>query len=172
MPTDPSMKKTPSGKSSRRSFLTRLWKGLGIVAALQLVWVFLNLFQSKKSRKIKEALGNIVEAGPVESFEPNTVKAFRKDRFYLARLEDGGFLALSRQCTHLGCVVPWDTEKKQFVCPCHRSSFDLAGNVLSAPAPRALDFFKVTIKNNIVYVDTADAVKRQSFDPGQVVYLS
>ena len=62
---------------------------------------------------------------PVESFEPGTVNAFVRGKFYLARLEDGGFLALHRKCTHLGCTVPWSKDQRKFVCPCHASSYDM-----------------------------------------------
>ena len=30
-----------------------------------------------------------------------------------------GLSALSTTCTHLGCGVGWDAEKKAFICPCH-----------------------------------------------------
>ena len=42
-------------------------------------------------------------------------------------------------CTHLGCQVAWDKQKKQYVCPCHNSVFAPDGKVLSGPAPRAMD---------------------------------
>ena len=84
-------------------------------------------------------------------------------QFYLARLADGGFLALSRRCTHLGCSIPWDEEKRRFVCPCHGSIFNLAGEVLTGPAPRPLDTFPVRIENGIVKVDVTMAQKRDRF---------
>ncbi len=110
--------------------------------------------------------------GPVEGFKKTSVTAFARGHFYLCRLADGGFLALSRQCTHLGCTVPWDDEKKKFICPCHASAFDITGNVLSAPATRALDLFAVDIENNVVRVDTGRRIKRGGFRPEQVVYPS
>jgi len=97
------------------------------------------------------------------------VTAFREGRFYLVRLEDGGFLALHRKCTHLGCTVPWIPEEGRFACPCHASAFDLRGDVLNPPALRALDLFPVRIENGIVKVDTAAPVRRTVFDPSQVV---
>ena len=65
----------------------------------------------------------------------------------------GGFLALARRCTHLGCTVPWVEDEDRFVCPCHASAFDITGDVLSPPAPRPLDIFAVRIENDIVKVD-------------------
>ena len=86
------------------------------------------------------------------------------------RLEDGGFLAISRKCTHLGCTVPWVEEDKRFACPCHGSTFDITGNVIQAPAPRALDLFPVTIENNVVKVNTGKRIKRSAFRASQVTY--
>ena len=49
-----------------------------------------------------------------------------------------GFIALSRVCTHLGCLVGFDSFNSKLVCPCHAGEFDLEGNVLSGPATKAL----------------------------------
>ena len=55
------------------------------------------------------------------------------------------------------------------MCPCHASSFDITGDVLSPPAPRPLDIFPVRIENDIVKVDIRKATKRQTFTSSQVV---
>ncbi len=94
--------------------------------------------------------------------------AFPAGKFYLVRLADGGFLALSRQCTHLGCSVPWDEAAGRFACPCHASVFDLRGDVLAPPAPRPLDLFAVRIENGIVKVDVSAPIRRSAFDAAQV----
>jgi cytochrome b6-f complex iron-sulfur subunit len=107
-------------------------------------------------------------AGPVEQFEPGSVTAFPAGRFYLSRLTDGGFLAVSRECTHLGCTVPWIEDEGRFVCPCHASAYDIRGDVLSPPAPRALDLHPVRIENGIVKVDTGRTLKRRAFEASQV----
>ena len=104
-----------------------------------------------------------------KGFEDVNVTAFQKGRFYLARLDDGGFLALYRECTHLGCTVPWVNEEKRFVCPCHASAYDIRGEVLSPPAPRALELYAVRIENGIVKVDVGRALKRRSYEYAQVV---
>jgi len=46
--------------------------------------------------------------------------------------------ALNAVCTHLGCIVYWDNEKKVLPCPCHDAFFDLNGNVLKGPPPSPL----------------------------------
>ena len=65
--------------------------------------------------------------------------------------------------------MPWIADENRFVCPCHASSFDLHGEVLSAPAPRALDLHPVRIENGVVKVDTATTIRRDGFSPAQVV---
>ena len=110
-------------------------------------------------------------AGPVGDFTPASVRPFPAGRFYLVRLADGGFLAVASRCTHLGCTVPWNGKDQVFPCPCHASTFDMRGDVLSPPAPRALDLFRVTIEGGIVKVDTSRRIERPRFEPGQVTYL-
>jgi cytochrome b6-f complex iron-sulfur subunit len=114
----------------------------------------------------------MIVAGRVADFEPGSVTAFPAGRFYLARLGDGGFLALSRTCTHLGCTVPWVEEERKFICPCHASAFDIRGDVASPPAPRALDTFPVRIEGDVVKVDAGAAVRRKRFLHSQVEFPS
>ena len=154
---------------SRRSFLWRFWLFLGGVALIEYLLVALD-FVRPRGRGPDGEERRVVIAGPMEQFEPDTVTAFPSGKFYLARLKDGGFLALSRRCTHLGCTVPWDTGSGRFVCPCHASVFDITGEVLSPPAPRALDLYAVRIENGIVKVDTSKTLERRSFDTRQPTY--
>ena len=131
-------------------------------------WLGLSFMNSRKERNRPAKTASIVTAGAIEQFTPATVTAIPQGQLYLACLADGSFLALSRTCTHLGCSVPWDEEKNQFVCPCHGSTFSLDGEVLTAPAPRPLDYYPVRIENGIVKVDISLALKRQKFEPSQV----
>jgi cytochrome b6-f complex iron-sulfur subunit len=164
------MEPESASSSSRRSLLTKLWIGLGFIALLETLGVVFAFLQPGKATNHTGAGESIIEAGPVNNFPPETVTAFVRGKFYLTRLQDGGFLALSRRCTHLGCTVPWDAGKKKFVCPCHASEFDIRGEVISPPAPRALDIYPVVIENNIIKVDTARQIKRSEFRATHVVY--
>jgi cytochrome b6-f complex iron-sulfur subunit len=99
------------------------------------------------------------------------VSASVQGKFYLARLDDGGFPAMSRNCTHLSCSVPWASKESKFVCPCHSSEFDITGEIINPPAPRALDLYPIAIENNILSVDTSKLRKRSGFEASQVVYV-
>jgi cytochrome b6-f complex iron-sulfur subunit len=157
---------------SRRSFLNWLWFGLCAVVLAEVLWLIVSFLRPRKPPAREGGFGALIETGPVESFLLNSVTAFPRGHFYLSRLEDGGFLAISRRCTHLGCTVPWMEEEKKFLCPCHSSTFDIRGNVISSPASRALDIYVTRIENNIVYVNTGKLIKRTEFRKGQVTYPS
>jgi cytochrome b6-f complex iron-sulfur subunit len=159
-----------AARTSRRRFLTGLWAALGGLAVVETAAVVVGFFRPRAPRGEVLARDPVIVAGPVERFEPGSVQAFVQGRFYLARLENGGFLALSRNCTHLNCSVPWNAEEKRFVCPCHASAFDIRGEVVSPPAPRALDLFAVDIENGMVLVDTSRRSRRQAFAAEQVTY--
>ena len=155
----------------RRSFLSRLWSVLGFIIGLELFAVIYTYLSGKGKPVSAGKSKRLIEAGVAEGFRNGTVTPFRGGRFFLARLEDGGFLALSLRCTHLGCSVNWDEDNGNFICPCHSSSFDIHGNVLHPPAPTALDYYQVFIENGIVKVDVNRIKKRKRYNKSQAVYV-
>jgi cytochrome b6-f complex iron-sulfur subunit len=164
--TPPAIEPAANG---RRDFLANVGRGLGILAAVELLAVVVAYLAPGKGGGRRAA--GLVVAGPVGEFTPSSVRAFPGGKFYLVRLADGGFLAISSRCTHLGCMVPWSEKERAFPCPCHASRFDERGDVLSPPATRALDLFPVVIEGGIVKVDTSRRVERARFEAGQVTYL-
>jgi Rieske Fe-S protein len=156
--------------TGRRKFLSKLWSILGLVALGELAFFTVSMLRpGKKTIKENPAL-NIKVAGGVEDFQKNSVTPDRINKFYLVRFEDGGFLALSLICSHLGCSVIWDKTRNQFLCPCHSSAFDRLGNVINSPAPRPLDFYPVIIESGKVKVDISQKKKRKRFEKNQVTY--
>lgn len=155
-------------EAPRRKFFRWAGLALGSLVTLQFLWVGWDMLRPRKRHRRDAASDEIYRAGPIERFEPGSVTAFPEGRFYLSRLADGGFLALNRTCTHLGCTVPWVEADRQFACPCHASVFDITGEVLSPPADRALDMYAVRIENGIVKVDLSRAIRRRGFETAQV----
>jgi glycine/D-amino acid oxidase-like deaminating enzyme/nitrite reductase/ring-hydroxylating ferredoxin subunit len=59
--------------------------------------------------------------------------------YALYRDPDGNLSATSAVCTHLGCIVHWNSSEKTFDCPCHGSRFTGRGEVVNGPAARNLE---------------------------------
>jgi cytochrome b6-f complex iron-sulfur subunit len=63
-----------------------------------------------------------------------------------------GYRAFSAVCSHLGCLVKWDSAGKVFRCPCHAAVFDADGKVVSGPPPAPLVEYAVKEIEDRVYV--------------------
>jgi glycine/D-amino acid oxidase-like deaminating enzyme/nitrite reductase/ring-hydroxylating ferredoxin subunit len=50
------------------------------------------------------------------------------------RDEEGGRHVLSPVCTHMGCIVQWNTAQRSWDCPCHGARYAPTGEVLEGPA--------------------------------------
>nr|WP_044201118.1 ubiquinol-cytochrome c reductase iron-sulfur subunit [Oscillochloris trichoides] len=153
---------------SRRDFLTLGMSAVGLLGMLQMGGMTL---QFLGPRRVEGEFGGLVEAGLAASFPPASVTEFPDGRFFLARTSDGGFLAVSRRCTHLGCAVSWEASQNQFACPCHGSHFDLQGDVQNPPAPRPLDTYPISVRDGVLVVDTAKAIPRDQIAPEQLLYV-
>lgn len=158
-------------QDGRRPFLRWIWRLLAGLALLELSWISGAILKSRGSGERNRAQKNVVDAGPADSLIAGQVQPIVQGRFYLSNLGDGRILALSRKCTHLGCSVPWNEERQQFVCPCHGSTFDNKGVVLTPPATRPLDYYKVTIENGRIMVDLTTPLRRNQFAEHQTVHL-
>lgn len=63
-----------------------------------------------------------------------------------------GLIAVSRVCTHLGCLVQYDKENKRLLCPCHAGVYDLEGNVLSGPPPKPLRKLPLRVEGETIVI--------------------
>jgi glycine/D-amino acid oxidase-like deaminating enzyme/nitrite reductase/ring-hydroxylating ferredoxin subunit len=55
------------------------------------------------------------------------------------RDENGKVHERSAVCTHLYCIVSWNSAERSWDCPCHGSRFDPYGKVLNGPAIKPLE---------------------------------
>jgi glycine/D-amino acid oxidase-like deaminating enzyme/nitrite reductase/ring-hydroxylating ferredoxin subunit len=74
------------------------------------------------------------EVGPGEG----KIVRYRGARVAAYRDEAGNLTLLSPVCTHLGCLVNWNSTEKTWDCPCHGSRFQPDGAVLAGPAEEPL----------------------------------
>lgn len=151
-------------KLNRRKFIKRI-----LVAAAAIEAFFL-VRGSVSKTTISAKKTNLFNAGKADSFEKDKLYPFLTGQFFLKRYEDGGFLAMSIKCTHLGCVVNTNSKTGGFNCPCHASQFNKFGEVLAAPATRPLDIFPITIENGELFIDTSKPTRRTSFNKSQLTY--
>ncbi len=82
---------------------------------------------------------DLVTGGDVESAEqiqPGQGAVLRRGLSKVAAYRDEANVLHehSALCTHLGCVVAWNSEEKSWDCPCHGSRFDAYGRVQDGPA--------------------------------------
>ena len=80
--------------------------------------------EGRSLRSVKRGEGKILER------DGSKVAAYR-DRA-------GAVTVRSAVCTHLGCLVAWNTTEKTWDCPCHGSRFQPDGKVISGPAESPL----------------------------------
>lgn len=59
--------------------------------------------------------------------------------------KESGFIALSRVCGHLGCLVGYDKFQSKLVCPCHAGAFNLEGQVISGPPANPLNRYDIKL---------------------------
>jgi glycine/D-amino acid oxidase-like deaminating enzyme/nitrite reductase/ring-hydroxylating ferredoxin subunit len=81
-------------------------------------------------------------APPVESLPPGEGAVVRADghhRLAVYRDDDGNLHSFSARCTHLGCLVAFNSAERAWECPCHGSRFDTDGKVIQGPATKPLE---------------------------------
>lgn len=149
----------------RRTFIRNILLSIFSFEIIFLIFAGISRYGNSKKNT-----SNLFNAGALSTFKKGESYLFLSGAFSLRRFNDGGFLSISLKCTHLGCMVKSNKHEGNFICPCHSSKFDKNGEIISSPATRPLDIFKVIIKNNQVFVDNNKPIKRIKFEKSQLTY--
>jgi glycine/D-amino acid oxidase-like deaminating enzyme/nitrite reductase/ring-hydroxylating ferredoxin subunit len=82
----------------------------------------------------------IVKRADVESIErgQGRIVGVGLGQHAVYRDDQGELHALSARCTHLGCIVNWNSGEGTWDCPCHGSRFGPRGEVIMGPAVKGL----------------------------------
>jgi menaquinol-cytochrome c reductase iron-sulfur subunit len=157
----------PSGLflQSRRSFLGALL-GLGsffVGALLSVPLIRFALFPLlRRTTELKASpLGALTDFSSLTEPVLRTIqieqvdgwrKAVSEKAVYVTRDVQGQLRVLTSICPHLGCTVPWNKEKGQFVCPCHGATFAPDGRRVSGPSLRGMDTLETSIQDGQLQV--------------------
>jgi len=130
----------------------------GVAAAF---YVLTPLFKKKSAKEGDDGFymvgtaTNLKPGGAPQFFQ---VRGVKKDAWttypstalggvYVRKEEDGSLSCLNARCPHLGCTIQFQTSKRDFLCPCHASSFAIDGERSNKIPPRNLDHLEVEIRN-------------------------
>lgn len=134
----------------RRKFLGL---SLGGVATVTLAATIYPLYRYLAPRKEANSAGKVeialkdVPEGGAKFFDYGGASAV------LIKKRGGDLMAFSAVCTHLGCIVQWNKEKQEFLCPCHGGQFTADGIVIGGPPPKPLPKLTFTVANGTVTID-------------------
>ncbi len=102
--------------------------------------------------------GGRTEVGTVADFPVGQGKVVpvNEQPVIVVNTAQGGLKAYSAICTHLGCIVEWDSNRQFILCPCHDGRFNgVNGAIISGPVPSPLPELAVTVETGTVYVSEA-----------------
>jgi nitrite reductase/ring-hydroxylating ferredoxin subunit len=141
--------------AGRRRFLSQAVMGFGLlfgVGTLGLRFIQF-LVPSRKPRRSEAVL-----IGAESRIPPGEALSLDFSGHKILVLQtDQGVAAFSRRCTDLGCLVSWNKERQQILCPCHRGVYDRNGTNIAGPPPRPLDRFEVIKRGEQLYVNVQSA---------------
>jgi glycine/D-amino acid oxidase-like deaminating enzyme/nitrite reductase/ring-hydroxylating ferredoxin subunit len=94
---------------------------------------------AKENINVAAQYTDLLTPGEVDSVDEISVgegAVIREGMSKIAVFKDKGgeIHKMSAICTHLGCVVTWNSAEKSWDCPCHGSRFDSQGVVFNGPA--------------------------------------
>lgn len=146
MTTNPSQTPRPSAFTARRQFIQL---GLATLGAAWLgTWLQSRLFPTTTTTQEAQPVSFPLTALPVGETKAITYGGVS----VLVLRTPESLRAFSLTCTHLGCTVQWQTDKKEFYCPCHDGRFDEFGDVLAGSPPIPLEQIPVRVEGETVTV--------------------
>ncbi len=105
-------------------------------------------------KPFEQLVVTIDDQSPLGKVGGATVVDSSVGKIIIVRTGELTFVAYSARCTHKNGIVDYDSVKKEFVCPKHGSTFDVAtGNALDGPADEPLPAYRAAGASGSVTVN-------------------
>ena len=139
---------TPATRREFLKWMSRAFLGLWAIGGAGVVATYLGAPDRNEggSRQVRIGALNEMRIGEGQLVRHGVTP------FWVVRTNETTVVALSAVCTHVRCILNYDRDKRLLTCPCHDGHFDLKGEVLSGPPPRALPVLEVSMRAGEVYV--------------------
>jgi len=139
----------------RRRFLSALVAGLSLLIAVGLAWPLVGFLEPPPRTILAPDWMHVPAADRLQVGEAVRTQV-RGKSIWVVRLAAARWHALSAACTYFDeCLLEWDRERREFLCPCHGCAFDAHGNVVHAPASIPLVAREVELREGAVFVRRA-----------------
>jgi len=132
--------------STRRRFIQLVSLGLGALVALPA--------RLARARTLGFRISKIPKLEQINGWAEVDLNG---KRILFVRDSESTIKALDPFCTHRRCQLQYDPELGHLVCPCHRSAFDLDGQVVTRPAREPLPTYPARLDGAHVVVEVEDA---------------
>ncbi len=133
----------------RRTFLKGIFAFLGTTATVSFLYPMVRYLTPPRGEVGSQAMTFAKKDIPLNR---SLHFVFNKVPAIVINQQEKGYIAFSRVCTHLGCLVDYDAASGMMVCPCHAGRYDLEGTVLSGPPPRPLQKLPVKVEGDHVVI--------------------
>jgi cytochrome b6-f complex iron-sulfur subunit len=135
--------------TNRRAFLQKTLAFLGLSTLAAFLYPFFKFFTPPAGEGGAKKL--VLSKKDIPSGDAKDI-VFNNTPGVVINRPDKGYIALSRVCSHLGCLVDYQKDKQRLLCPCHAGTYGLSGNVTSGPPPNPLQQFPLRVEGDSIII--------------------
>jgi Rieske Fe-S protein len=153
---------TPATDAARRRFISSITSGIlgaigGILGIIGGGAVLSSTVRRQEDWLTASALLDLPDNEPTAvTLSTTRLDGYRetiqRKTIFLVKTGESEVAAFDATCTHLGCLVAWDSQAQAFKCPCHGGVFDRSGAVVEGPPPESLVKIATRVDGNRVMV--------------------
>ena len=106
---------------------------------------------------------SIVRVGrPADFAAVGVYQGSKSDGCWVVRLPENKLIAVNTSCTYDGCATSCVADDGPYGCPCCGARFQIDGTILSGPAKRPMERFKIYLDHESVLVNRSETFQLES----------